>query len=382
MCVNSVNTELRIYLLGSIVEMVKKINVASDVSIMSGLNYATGVQRLLVETHQHLYEFFKDSKFDIRGLNLSEGTLFKQDLYLSQDPLLQPPYFAFKDLEIVLAFDGNNGYIIRELISNPNPPILVSLAHDILPITNPEYFNGSPLNFKAYFLRMLAYSDYIICTSNATLQSILSLGWKTNAKFLIFPLGAFEIAPLDIQQKNSTLNLLAINTIEPRKGYEDILNAFDSLISKGFDIELNIVGRYGWNSLEVKNRLETHRLFGKRLFWHKGISDAEVTELYKKTDICLVASEAEGFGLTLEEGLARGRKVIARNIDVFKERPNDNLFFFEGGGAELATKILEVSKIPWTLNGISQIRTMEDFARDVADLICDIADQPHKRLLT
>lgn len=362
--------------------MAKKVNIASDVSIMSGLNYATGVQRLLVETHKHLYKFFKDSKFDIRGLNLSEGTLFKQDLYLSQDPLLKPPYFAFKDVEIVLAFDGNNGYIIREFISNPNPPILISLAHDILPITHPEFFNGSPLNFKAYFLRMLVYSDYIICTSNATLQSILSLGWKTSAKFLIFPLGAFEITPLDIQQKSNTLNLLAINTIEPRKGYEDILTAFDSLISKGLDIELNVVGRYGWNSQEVKNRIETHKLFGKRLFWHRGISDAEVIELYEKTDISLVASEAEGFGLTLEEGLARGRKVIARNIEVFKERPNNNLFFFDGGGEELAVKILEVSKIPWNPNGISQIRTMEDFARDVAELICDIADQMPKRLLT
>jgi hypothetical protein len=50
------------------------------------------------------------------------------------------------------------------------------------------------------------------------------------------------------------------------------------------------------------------------------------------------------------------------------------LYFFDGGGEELASKILDVADIPWNPDGISQIRTMKDFAEDVADLIREIAE--------
>ena len=354
--------------------MNRKINVGSDVSIVSGMNYATGVQRLLVETHVHLHKIFNNSKFEIRGINLSDTNRFKSSDYLSRDPILNPPYFDFDELDLVLSFDGNNGYVAKELEKGRHRPIIISLAHDILPITHPEYFDKIHLYFKVYFLRMLQMSDYIICTSESTLKSILTLGWKTQAKYLVIPLGSFEVAPVQLQIESSILSLLAINTIEPRKGYEEILDAFDELILKGFNVELNIVGRYGWNSIEIKSRIETHPLLGINLFWHQGISDEKVSELYRKSEIAIVASRAEGFGLTLEEGLARGRKVIARSIAVFKERTNPNLYFFEGGGKELASKILEVSNIPWNPEGISQIRTMKDFAEDVANLIREIAE--------
>lgn len=354
--------------------MNRTINVGSDVSIVSGLNYATGVQRVLVETHVHLHKIFSDLKFDIRGINLSGGKRFKSNDYLLKDPMLSPPFFNFDEVDLILSFDGNNGYTARELAKGQHRPVIVSLAHDILPITHPQYFEELHLDFKVYFLRMLQMSDYIICTSEATLKSILTLGWKTQAKYLVIPLGTFEIAPTQLQIKSSILSLLAINTIEPRKGYEEILDAFDELILKGFNVELNIVGRYGWNSLDVKSRIETHPLLGEKLFWHQGISDEKVSELHRKSEIALVASRAEGFGFTLEEGLARGRKVIARNIAVFRERINPNLYFFEGGGKELASKILEVSRIPWNPEGVSQIRTMKDFAEDVAQLIREIAE--------
>lgn len=354
--------------------MNRKINVGSDVSIISGLNYATGVQRVLVETHVQLHKIFSTSKIQIRGLNLSDNKRFKSSDYLSTDPILNPPYFDFDELDLVLSFDGNNGYVAKELAKGHHRPIVISLAHDILPITHPQYFEELHLYFKVYFLRMLQISDYIICTSEATLKSILTLGWETHAKLLVIPMGTFEFVPTQLQIQSSILSILAINTIEPRKGYEDILDAFDELILKGFHVELNIVGRYGWKSSHIKSRIERHPLLHERLFWHQGISDEKVSELYRKSEIALVASRAEGFGLTLEEGLAHGSKVIARNISVFKERPNPNLYFFEGGGKELASKILEVSNIPWKPEGISQIRTMKDFAEDVANLIREIAE--------
>ena len=354
--------------------MTRKVNAGSDVSIVSKMKYATGVQRVLVETHKQLNEIFINSSINFHGLNLSGGDEFRANSYLTSDPILNPPYLEFSDLQILLSFDGNNGYIINELSMSTTKPQIVSLAYDILPIFEPDYFENLHLFFKIYILRMLKISDYIICNSEETKTQVLALNWSTNAKFLVLPLGAFEINNCNFEKSNSKLSLIAINTIEPRKGHDDILSAFDFLNSSGVDVELNIVGKYGWNSEEIVRKIEDHPLLGTNLFWHRGISDEEISDLYKASDISIVASRAEGFGLTLEEGLANGCKVIARNIPVFKERTNRNLYFFEGGGKELASKILEVSNIPWNPEGISQIRTMKDFAEDVANLIREIAE--------
>jgi glycosyltransferase involved in cell wall biosynthesis len=354
--------------------MTEKINIGSDVSIVSKMKYATGVQRVLVETHKRLNEIFANSNINFRGLNLSGGRDFRANSYLTTDPILSPPYLEFSDLQIVLSFDGNNGYIFRELSNLTTKPRIVSLAYDILPIIEPDYFQNLHLFFKIYILRMLKISDYIICNSEETKANILALNWLTNAKFLVAPLGAFEIKDCNFEKSNSKLSLIAINTIEPRKGHDDILSAFNYLNLNGVDVELNIVGKYGWNSQDIVEKIQDHPLLGTSLFWHKGISDEEISNLYKASNISIVASRAEGFGLTLEEGLANGCKVIARDIPVFRERQNSNLYFFEGAGEELASKILDVADIPWNPDGISQIRTMKDFAEDVADLIHEIAE--------
>jgi glycosyltransferase involved in cell wall biosynthesis len=354
-----------------------KINVASDISFSSNVSYAAGVQRVMVETHKYLYELLNETKFNFRGLNLNTGNKFRSNEYLSSDPTLSPPYLEIEDSHIVMCFDGNNGFVCDELSKKEKRPILISLAHDVLPMLHPQFFEGTGdyfIKFKIYILRMLKFSDYIICNSEETKKSLLELNWDTNAEIIVFQLGAFDSSIQRPRADRNPFSLISINTIEPRKGHDDLLDAFDYLISQGLRVELNIVGKYGWSSEEIRNRIESHPLLNSKLFWHQGIPDKLVLELYNKSDLAIVAAKAEGFGLTLEEGLLNGCKVIARNIPPFKERSNPNLYFFEGAGRELATRIIEVSKIQWDPDGILQTRTMRNFADDVAQLINKIAD--------
>lgn len=354
-----------------------KINVASDISFTSNVSYAAGVQRVMVETHKYLYESLNETKFNFRGLNLNIGNKFRSNEYLSSDRTLSPPFLEIKDSDIVLCFDGNNGFVCDEMSKKEKRPVLISLAYDILPMLHPEFFDGTEdyiIKFKIYILRMLKFSDYIICNSEETKKSLLELNWQTNAKIIVFQLGAFDSSGQGLQADKNPFSLISINTVEPRKGHDDLLDAFDYLISEGLHVELNIVGKYGWSSEKIRSRIESHPLLNKKLFWHQGIPDKLVLQLYEKSDLAIVASRAEGFGLTLEEGLLNGCKVIARNIPTFKERSNPNLYFFEGAGRELATKITEVSRIQWDPDGILQIRTMRNFADDVVQLIDKIAD--------
>jgi glycosyltransferase involved in cell wall biosynthesis len=354
-----------------------KINVASDISFSSNASYAAGVQRVMVETHKYLSESLDESRFLFRGLNLNNGTKFRNNEYLSSDRTLSPPFLDIKDSDIVLCFDGNNGFVCDEISKTEKRPVLISLAHDILPMLHPHFFESTGdyfIKFKFYILRMLKFSDYIICNSEETRKSLLELNWQTKAKIVVSHLGAYNSSIRLSSVKKNPFSLISINTIEPRKGHDDLLDAFDFLIREGLEVELNIVGKYGWSSERIRSRIESHPLLNSKLFWHQGISDDMVSKLYQKSDLAIVASKAEGFGLTLEEGLLNGCKVIARDIPTFKERSNPNLYFFEGTGNDLARKILEVSKIQWNPRGLLEIRTMRDFADDVAELIYEIAD--------
>ena len=68
--------------------------------------------------------------------------------------------------------------------------------------------------------------------------------------------GIPEEADIIFKAIESKITFLAVSTIEPRKMYDQILDAFDILWDKNQDISLVIVGRNGWKTEKLieKNR--------------------------------------------------------------------------------------------------------------------------------
>jgi glycosyltransferase involved in cell wall biosynthesis len=157
--------------------------------------------------------------------------------------------------------------------------------------------------------------------------------------------------------------------VEPRKAHLQLIEAFENIWEQGIEVQLNIVGNEGWLVDDLIDLILNHPEFNKRLFWHKGLSDEAVNQIYEASQLAFAVSFDEGFGLNLEEGLAHGLKVIARDIPVFRERTYDNLYFFEGGAHELSAKIVEVLELPTNYSENSKVRTMEDYTLDVIKLL-------------
>ena len=136
---------------------------------------------------------------------------------------------------------------------------------------------------------------------------------------------------------NQTLNaikelpsFLAVGTVEPRKGYTQILAAFEQLWSEGVDANLIIVGNQGWKMEALAEKLSAHRERGKHLFWLEGISDEYLEKIYAASTCLIAASEGEGFGLPLIEAAHHRLPIIARDIPVFREVAGDHAFYFKG----------------------------------------------------
>lgn len=230
---------------------------------------------------------------------------------------------------------------------------LYFMVHDLLPIRMPHFFTAQDCaGFKEWLLA-ICDADTVICNSAAT-ESDFST-WLAdyrieNPKFcnpgtLHFHLGS-DLAGSSpsmglpdgsgdlISRLKSALTFLTVGTIEPRKGYKQLLAAFESLWPLMPDISLVIVGKRGWMLDAFCDRLADHPELGKRLFWLEGISD-EYLELVYEASTCFIApSEGEGFGIPIIEAAHHGLPIIARDLPVFREIGGDQIYYFSGTSAD------------------------------------------------
>lgn len=221
------------------------------------------------------------------------------------------------------------------------------LVYDLLPLQHPEWFNpGTTRNFKRWIKWLAVYADSAICISEtvkmqlhtwlntyfgmpptALPASTIVLGANIDASA---PSGGLPAdAPLVLARLRSTPAVLMVGTLEPRKGHDQALAAFEQLWQQGNGALLVIVGRPGWKTQALQEKLSRHPQAGQRLFWLEDVSDEYLAQLYAACGGVLVASRAEGFGLPLIEAALHGKPVLARDLPVFREMVVPGLSCFD-----------------------------------------------------
>jgi glycosyltransferase involved in cell wall biosynthesis len=122
---------------------------------------------------------------------------------------------------------------------------------------------------------------------------------------------------------------LMVGTVEPRKGYGQVLDAFEQAWQSHPDLVLVIFGNCGWGVDSLVDRLRGHSLSGKNLFWIEGGSDEFLELAYADADCLLCASAGEGFGLPVVEGARHGVPLLLRDLPVFHEIAGTSASWFE-----------------------------------------------------
>jgi glycosyltransferase involved in cell wall biosynthesis len=116
---------------------------------------------------------------------------------------------------------------------------------------------------------------------------------------------------LIIFHNDGSIIFLLVGTIEPRKGYLQVFDAFSKLWEKNIK-EMNFI---------KKNKTN------ERFIFFEKPDDCKLDLIYKKSNILISSSYGEGFGLPLLEALSKGITIVARDIPVFREISNDIIFF-------------------------------------------------------
>lgn len=221
------------------------------------------------------------------------------------------------------------------------------MVYDLLPVLHPEWFHSrTTRNFYRWLRALAVVADSAICVSNSVKDDLiawLKTKYRIPGKSLpikIIPMGCdFEasvpnygmpdIARALLQKFSENPTAIMVGTLEPRKGHQHVLDAFEFLWRQGHDINLLIVGKRGWKTNKLQSLLEQHPERNVRLFWLENVSDEFLLSLYQVSCGLIMASEAEGYGLPIIEALANGKLVVARDLPVFREITSPNLMFFD-----------------------------------------------------
>ncbi|MGF6470503.1 glycosyltransferase family 4 protein [Paraburkholderia youngii] len=348
------------------VEPTKQRQLLIDVSIIAAHDAGTGIQRvvrsilvalfksppsglemrLVKATRRRSYVYANDYSASLTGKAFaadSPVTVSSGDIFLGLDlssriaPRRQGDFLRWREQGVLCAF----------------------VVYDLLPALHPYWFTTrASRSFRHWLATIAIHADALICISQAVATDVtnhmeqkfgipqgnVQVGWfhlgadpTPCADRNIFPTNRTDRIPRPAPDE---LVILMVGTIEPRKGYAQILDAFELLWQEGHTVKLVIVGRRGWHTDDLTARLSQHAEAGKRLRWISEADDAELENIYQTADGLAMASEAEGFGLPLTEAARYGMPLFVRDLAVFREVVGKYATYFRANnGQQLAPQL-------------------------------------------
>jgi glycosyltransferase involved in cell wall biosynthesis len=217
---------------------------------------------------------------------------------------------------------------------------VVSICHDLLPVTNPEWFlAANHVPFRYWLNRAANYSNAFLCVSETTATRLrhhfAAKRLATSPVVASWPLGS----DLDSWTAPSPGNLsdgdpfaLMVGTVEPRKNHIFVLQTLARLRAEGKQVpRLVVVGRRGWKNNDAKRQLREAVQAGWAEWHDHGLPDDGLADLYARARCVIQASLDEGFGLPVAEAAAMGKPVVLSDIPVFREIVQANGYFFRLG---------------------------------------------------
>ena len=118
--------------------------------------------------------------------------------------------------------------------------------------------------------------------------------------------------------------LLALGTVEPRKGFADLVAAFDAIAGRAdlADLRLVIAGPDGWGVDEMIRAIDRarHRRRIRRIGW---VDDRDRAALLAGATLFAMPSRYEGFGFPPLEAMAAGTPVVATSAGSLPEIVGD-----------------------------------------------------------
>ena len=156
--------------------------------------------------------------------------------------------------------------------------------------------------------RALRMAQGVITTSGHTADGMQPYGVTRERLSVCTP--GVDAAPQAIGSQTENVNLLCVGTLTPRKGHDILINSLAMLRNNPW--QLTCVGGMDRNPSTTKLIRD---LIGEldlegRVYLTGECDEADLSDHYHRSDLFVLASHYEGYGMALAEALVRGIPVI------------------------------------------------------------------------
>lgn len=236
-----------------------------------------------------------------------------------------------KQYDVIYIVDHSYGHLVN-IIKNAFPEIpVVIMCHDLDAVTVLDApCHGISIKkrllrwFSRPILDGLLNANQIITGSDTVRDSVL-MKYNPRIRPLQLMTNPYGIATefhsrCEDMKPNMDVKVgpvvLHVGSVIPRKRIDVLLKSVAIMAKKFEDLQLIRIG--GDFTTEQKEMLRSLGLVDRVRVMPR-LTRLEVADWYRRSDVVLITSEAEGFGLPVIEALACGASVVASDIPVLRE---------------------------------------------------------------
>jgi glycosyltransferase involved in cell wall biosynthesis len=215
-------------------------------------------------------------------------------------------------------------------------------VHDTVPWTHPETLTARGVSWHRSMIARAARRASGLVVPTRAVADELAVLIDVDVPVRVVPHGVrvpSGSASLDLPPQY----VLAVGTIEPRKGIDVLVDAVAALEGT----TLVLAGQPGWGGIDPAALAAERGLPADRLRMLGKVSDAELATALRGASVLAVPSLAEGFGLGLLEAMAAGVPVVHTDVPALVEVAGGaGITVPRGDAVALAAGLREVLESP------------------------------------
>ena len=265
-------------------------------------------------------------------------------------------------------------------------------VHDLSYLHYPEHFVPKLVRYLEQSVsRSVIRADWVLADSEATRRDLIAHLGTPSGKVKVLYSGVDphfneerEPGEGDLLRARYGLAagsyVLSVGTIQPRKNYVRLIQAFAQLQAPDFvNKQLVVAGGRGWLYEDIFAEAESH---GDRVRILGFVDETDLPALYRNAALFAFPSLYEGFGLPVLEAMACGTPVVCSNVSSLPEVAGDAALLVDpldtGGIAEAMARVLQDVGLQQDMiaRGRSQAArfTWEKAARQLLDTLDGLAN--------
>ena len=219
-------------------------------------------------------------------------------------------------------------------------------VHDLTFVRYPELCTRDTLQYPELIRRALRRGAHVHAVSQFVAEEVMDVFAVDADRVHVVPNGVDPVTAGDPVAGQLLAGgdryVLALGTIEPRKDFPLLVNAFDIVAAADPDVRLVIAGQSGWGTegFEAALARAHHRDRVIRPGW---VDDKSRADLLAGSSVFAYPSRYEGFGLPPLEAMAAGTPVVTTRTGALPQILGDAAAFVEVGDADaLAAALADV----------------------------------------